>query len=61
MRRSICYPGQKVITTEGRTEIVAFTLYEAVFVYQPRGRFRMVEVVGDCWGGEVDQEQGLAA
>ena len=61
MRRSICYPGQKVITTEGRTEIVAFVLYDAVFVYQPNGHFRMIEVVGDAWGGEHDQTQGLAA
>ena len=61
MRRSICYPGQKVLTTEGRSEIVAFVLYGQPFVYLPYGRFKMVEVVGDAWGGEVDQEQGLAA
>lgn len=60
MRRAICYPGQKVITTEGRTEIVAFELF-GIFVYQPNGQFKLVEVVGDAWGGEMDQQQGLAA
>lgn len=60
MRRAIVYPGQKVITTEGRTEIVAFFMF-GVFVYQPNGRFKLVEVVGDAWGGEMDQQQGIAA
>lgn len=60
MRRSICHPGQKIVTTEGRTEIVAFVLF-GTFVYQPNGRFKLVEVVGDTWGSEFDQEQGLAA
>lgn len=61
MRRTFVYPGQKVITTEGRSEIVAFVLFDQPFVYQPNGHFKMVEVVGDTWGGEHDQEQGLAA
>lgn len=60
MRRAIVYPGQKVITTEGRSEIVAFVMV-GVFVYQPNGRFKLVTVVGDTWGGEMDQEMGLAA
>lgn len=61
MRRSICYPGQKVITTEGRTEIVAFTMFGQVYVYQANGGVKLVRVCGDAWGGEMDQQQGLAA
>lgn len=61
MRRAICYPGQKVITTEGRTEIVAFELFGNVYVYQASGSVKLVSVVGDCYGGEFDQEVGLAA
>lgn len=60
-RRSILYPGQKIVTTEGRNEIVAFVLFDQAFVYQPKGRFKLVEVCGDAWGGEADQEIGLAA
>jgi len=58
MRRSICYPGQKVVTTEGKTETVAFVLFDQAFVYQPNGHFKLIEVVGDAWGGEHDQEMG---
>lgn len=61
MRRAICYPGQKVITTEGRTEIVAFVMLGQVYVYQASGGVKLVLVVGDAWGGEMDQQQGLAA
>lgn len=60
-RRTVLHPGQRIVSTEGRNEIVAFVLYGQAFVYQPHGRFRLVEVCGDAWGGETDQEQGLAA
>ena len=61
MRRNVLYAGQKILTTEGRSEIIAFVLFGRAFVYQPNGHFKLVEVVGDCWGGEADQEQGLLA
>jgi hypothetical protein len=60
MRHTICYPGQKVITTEGRSEIVAFVLFGQVYVYGSNGWLRAVQVVGDAWGGEMDQAEGLA-
>jgi hypothetical protein len=61
MRKIMVYPGQKVITTEGRTEIVAFTLLGQVYVYQASGGVKLVQVVGDAWGGEHDQTMGIAA
>ena len=61
MRKINVHSGQKVITTAGNIETVAFVLFGQAFVYCPNGRFKMVEVVGDAWGGEHDQEVGLAA
>lgn len=61
MRIPIIHPGQRIITTEGKSEIVAFVLFGQAFVYQPNGHFKLVEVCGDAWGGEHDQEIGLAA
>jgi len=61
MRKIVCYPGQKVITTAGNVETVAFVVFGQPFVYCSNGQFKKVEVVGDAWGGEHDQEQGLAA
>jgi hypothetical protein len=61
MRRAIVHPGQKVVTTEGKTEIVAAIFHGIVYVYGPDGWLRSVRVVGDAWGGEHDQEIGLAA
>ncbi len=61
MRRIVVYPGQKVVTTEGKTETVAFVLFGQAFVFQPFGRFKLVEICGDAWGGEADQEIGLVA
>lgn len=60
-RRTVLHPGQRIVTTHGSMEIVAFVLFGQAFVYQPNGRFKMVETIGDAWGGEFDQEVGLAA
>jgi hypothetical protein len=61
MRKINVHPGQKVVTTAGNIETVAFVLFDQAFVYRSNGHFCMVEVVGDAWGGEHDQEMGLAA
>lgn len=61
MRRSIVHPGQRVVTSEGRTEIVAMVLQGKVYVYSIDGWLKAVQVCGDAFGGEFDQELGLAA
>lgn len=61
MRKTVIYPGQRVVTSEGKTEIVAFVLAGAVYVHSSDGWLKVVQVVGDAWGGEADQELGLAA
>ena len=61
MRRSIVHPGQRVITTEGKTETVALVDQGKVYVFASEGWLKAVTVVGDAWGGEHDQTQGLAA
>lgn len=57
-RQSIVHPGQRVLTTDGIAATVAFVYDGKVFVY---GKLDPVEIVGDCWGGEYDQELGLTA
>lgn len=61
MRKPILFPGQRVITTEGKTETVAFTRNGQAYVFGCNGLPKPVKVVGDAWGGEHDQEIGLAA
>lgn len=60
-RQIVVHPGQKVVTTEGRTETVAYMLRDIVYVHSVGGWLKAVRIVGDAWGGEADQTQGLAA
>lgn len=59
-REIIVHPGQRVITTGGNVVIVAYVRNGNVWAYW-NGDLVLVYVVGDAWGGENDQTQGIAA
>lgn len=61
MKQIVVHPGQKVIGKDGRTHIVALVLHGKVYVHSRDGWLVAIEVCGDAWGGEHDQEIGLAA
>lgn len=61
MRKVICFPGQRVITTAGEVVTVAFVCNGQVWAFGRNGLPMLVTVCGDAWGGEVDQEVGVAA
>lgn len=60
MRNPICYAGQRVITTAGQVVVVAFVIGAQVWAFVS-GSLQPVQVVTDAWGGEADQEVGIAA
>jgi hypothetical protein len=57
-RQIVVHPGQRVIDTQGRTVIVAYVHTDGVWAYW-NGEIVLVQVTGDAWGGEHDQEIGL--
>jgi hypothetical protein len=60
-RKSIVYPGQKVITTAGKVVTVAFVNAGQVYAYGRNGLPEKAVVCGDAFGGEHDQVLGLVA
>lgn len=60
MRKPNVFSGQKVITTSGDVVTIAFVNNGQVFAFTQSG-IQVVHVVADAWGGEHDQEIGLAA
>lgn len=56
-KQIVIYPGQKVIATDGKVHTVLTVLAGAVI--DECGQ--IIVVVSDAWGGENDQEIGLAA
>ena len=61
MKKVLVYPGQKVVTTDGRVVTVAFVNCGQVYCFGRNGLPEAVTVVGDAFGGEHDQLVGLAA
>jgi hypothetical protein len=56
-RQIVVYPGQRVIGTDGKVHTVAYTKDGQVFSTEAQP----IQVCGDAWGGEYDQEIGIAA
>ncbi len=54
-------PGQRVITTKGIVQVVAFVQGEKVFAYGPRAIPEPVVVRYDALGGEAGELETLAA
>lgn len=54
MRKSIVYPGQRVITTGGDVVTVATVVGGRVYAYATGGWLKAINVVAEAWGGEFD-------
>lgn len=61
MRKVIVYPGSRVITSDGDVVTVATIVGGRVYAYARDGWLKAVDVCGDAWGGEADQEVMNAA
>jgi hypothetical protein len=59
-RQIIVHSGQRVTTTGGNVVVVAYVRNGVVWAYW-NGEIVPVQVTGDAWGGEHDQESGIAA
>lgn len=56
MRKVIVFPGSRVITSDGDVVTVATIVGGRVYAYARDGWLKIVDVRGDAWGGEADQE-----
>lgn len=61
MRKTILFPGQRVVLASGEVATVAFVNYGQVYVFGRNGLPMLAKPVGDAWGGEADQEVNNAA
>lgn len=58
-RQIVVFPGSKVITRSGEVATVAFVNHDEVHVFDRCGSYKSVDICGDAFGGEHDQEIGL--
>lgn len=61
MRKLMVFPGQRVITTGGEIATVAFVNHGQVYVFGANGLPKVVDIVGEAWGGEHDMHVMNAA
>lgn len=58
LKQIVVYPGQKVIAADGKVHTIWAILSDGAIIDECG---QMIAVLCDAWGGENDQEIGLAA